>query len=79
VDSNFGDAMASTPQSRDRLENGRGKNDEMPGGMWKTVEASTREVRIGKVEGGRSKKRNRKEKEKERKEKETEEGQDSGS
>jgi len=43
------------------------------------VEASTREVRIGKVEGGRSKKRNRKEKEKERKEKETEEGQDSGS
>ena len=47
--------------------------------MWKTVEASTREVRIGKVEGGRSKKRNRKEKEKERKEKETEEGQDSGS
>ena len=61
--------MASMPQYRDRLENGRGKDDEMSGEMWKTVEASTRKVRVGKVEGERSKRRSRKEKGEERKEK----------
>ena len=70
--------MASMPQYRDRLENGRGKDDEMSGEMWKTVEASTRKVRVGKVEGERSKRRSRKEKGEERKEKEIEERQDSG-
>ena len=70
--------MASMPQYRDRLENGRGKDDKMSGEMWKTVEASTRKVRVGKVEGERSKRRSRKEKGEERKEKEIEERQDSG-
>jgi len=30
VDGNFGDAMVSIPQSRNRLENKRGKDDEVP-------------------------------------------------
>ena len=42
------------------------------------MEASIREVGMGKVEGERSKRRSRKKKGGERKEKETEEGQDSG-
>ena len=54
MDGNFGDAVASTPQSRNRLENRRGENDKMPRGMWKAVETGTREVRVGKAKGGRS-------------------------
>ena len=33
MDSNFRDAMASMPQSRNRLENRRGENDKVPRGM----------------------------------------------
>jgi len=34
TDSDFGDAAASMPQSRNRLKNRRSKNDEVSGGMW---------------------------------------------
>jgi len=37
------------------LENGRGKDNKVSRGMWKTVEASTREVGMGETEGRRSK------------------------
>ena len=30
MDSDFGNAIASTPQSRDRLENRRSEDDEVP-------------------------------------------------
>ena len=34
MDSDFGDTMASMPQSRDRLENRRSKDNEMSRRMW---------------------------------------------
>ena len=34
VDSDFRDAVASMPQSRNRLENGGDENDKMPRGVW---------------------------------------------
>ena len=49
------------------MENGRGKDDKVSGGVWKTVETSTREVRIGETEGRRSKRGSRK-KEREKRE-----------
>jgi len=52
--------MASTPQSRHRLENGRSENDEVSGRMWEAVETSSEEIRIRKAEGGRGKGRSRK-------------------
>ena len=54
MDGNFGDAVASTPQSRNRLENRKGEDDEVPRGMWKAVETGAREVGVGKAEGRRS-------------------------
>ena len=53
--------MASVPQSRDRLEDGRSKDDKMSRGMWKAVEASSGEIGMGKVEGRRRKGRSGKE------------------
>jgi len=44
------------------LENRRGKDNEVSRGVWKTVEASTREVRMGETEGRRSKRGNGKKK-----------------
>ena len=61
MDGNFGNAVASTPQSRDRLENRRGENDKIPRGMWKAVETGAREVGVGKTKGGRSEGRSREE------------------
>ena len=52
--------MAGTPQSRNILEDRRSEDDEVPRGMWKTVEASSREVGIGKTKGGRSERRSKK-------------------
>ena len=49
--------MAGLPQSRNRLENRGSKDDEMPRRIWKAVEASTREIGVGKAEGRRSKRR----------------------
>jgi len=71
--------MVNTPQSRDRLENRRGENDEMSRRMWKVVEASSGKVGMGKAEGGRSKGRSRKEMRRKRKEKETEKRKNNGS
>jgi len=71
--------VASTPQSRDRLENRRSKDDEMPRGMWKAVEASSEEVRIGKIEEGRSKRGSTKKTRGKEKEEEAEKRKDSGS
>ena len=56
----LGDTVASTPQPRNRLEDGRSEDDEVPRGMWKTVKASSGEVGIGKTEGGRSERGSRK-------------------
>jgi len=56
------------------LENRRGKDNEVSGGVWKTVEASTREVRMGETEGRRSKRENGKKK---GKEEETKKGENS--
>ena len=56
------------------MENRRGKDNEVSRGVWKTVEASTREVRMGETEGRRSKRGNGKKKEKE---KETKKGENS--
>ena len=61
--------MVSTSQPRNRLENGRGKNDKMPGQMRQTVETNIRKVRMAETEGGRSKGRGRKETRRERKKK----------
>jgi len=61
------------------LENRRGEDDEVSGGMWKAVEASIREIGMGKTEGRRSKGGRRKEKGGKREEEETEKGKNSGS
>jgi len=63
VNSNFGNAMVSTPQPRNQLENRESKNDEMSRGVQKTVETSVREVGLGEAERERSRRR-REEKEK---------------
>jgi len=62
------------------LENGRGKDDEVSGGVWKTVETSTKEVRMGKTEGRRSKGGSRRKKrgKRERKREETKKRENSG-
>ena len=46
MDSNSRDAMASTLQSRNRLENRRGKNDKVSRRVWKAVKAGSGEVRL---------------------------------
>jgi len=79
VDSDLGDTVASMPQPRDRLEDGRSEDDKVLGGMWKAVEASSRKVRMGKIEGRRSERRSRKEMRGKGKEKEAEKRKDSGS
>ena len=63
------------------MENRGGQDDKMPRRVWETVEASTREVRVGETERGRDKGGSRKEErgKRERKEEKTEEGEDDGS
>ena len=51
----------------------------MSRGKWEAVEASTREIGVGKTEGTRSKGGKRGEERKERKEEKPEEGEDGGS
>ena len=60
------------------MENWRGKDDEVPRGMWETVKTSAREIGVGKAEGGRSKRRSRKKEEREEEEEETEKEKDNG-
>jgi len=73
---NFGDAVVSTLQFRDRLENGKSKNDKVSGGMQKAVEIRTGEVRIGETKEGRSKGGGRKKTGRKRKEEEAEKRKD---
>ena len=79
MDSNIRDTMVSMLQPRDRLENGRSKNNEVPGGMREIVETSTGQIRMGKAEEGRSKERSREETRRERQEKKTEKREDNES
>ena len=59
VDGDLGDVVASMSQPRNRLENRGGENDEMSREVWKAVETSTGEVRMGETKGGRNKRRSR--------------------
>jgi len=54
VDSDSGDAMASMPQPRNRLEDKGGKDDEVSRGVWEAMETCADEVRMveAKREGG---------------------------
>jgi len=79
VNSNFGDAVASIPQPRDRLEDRRSEDDEVPGGMWKTVEVSSGEVGIGKTKEERNERGSRKKMRGKGKREEAEKRKDSGS
>ena len=79
MDGNFRNAVVNMPQSRDRLENGRSKNDEVSRRMWKAVETSSGEIGMGKAEGERRKGRSREETRRERQEKKTEKREDNGS
>jgi len=66
--------MASTPQSRNRLENQRSENDEVSRGMWKAVETGIGKVRMGETKGGRSKRKSGKKIEEEKQTKEKKNG-----
>ena len=61
MDSNSRNAMVGLVQSRDRLENGRGKDNKMSRGVWKAVEADIRKIGVVETEGRRSKGRSGKE------------------
>ena len=78
MNGDLGDAVASMSQSRNRLENRRGENNEVPRGMWEIVETSTREVGVGKAKRRRSKKRSRKKKRRKEEEEEAEKGKNNG-
>ena len=58
------------------MENRRSKDNKVPRRMWKAVEASTREVRMGKTEGERSERRSRKKTRRKEKEEEAEKRKD---
>ena len=79
MDSDFENTMASMPQPRNRLENGRSQDDEISRRMWQAVETSTGEIRMGETEGERSKRGSRKKMGEKRKEEEAEEREDNGS
>jgi len=53
--------MVSAPQSGNRLEDRRGKDDKMSEGVWKTVEANIRKIGVAKTERRRGKERDKKE------------------
>ena len=76
MDSNFRNAMVSTPQPRNRLENRGSKNDKVSRGVRKTVETSAREVGLKETEEGRSKRESRKKMGRKEKKKEAEEKKD---
>ena len=71
MDGNFGDAVASMLQPRNRLENRRSKDDEVPRGMWEAVEASSGKIRVGEIERRRSQGESRKKAGEEEEEKKT--------
>ena len=70
VDSNLGDAMVSPIQSRDRLEDRRGKDDEIFREVWKTVETNAGKIGVAETKGERGKRGSRKETRKEKRKEE---------
>jgi len=52
--------MVGLAQSRNRLEDGRSKDDKMSGGVWKTVKANARKIQMAEIERRRGKERNEK-------------------
>ena len=79
MDSNSRNAMVGLVQSRDRLENGRGKDNKMSRGVWKAVETSAEKIGMGKAERRGSKGRSQEEERRKGQEEETEKGEDDGS
>jgi len=50
MECDIGDAMASIPQSRNQLEDRRGKYDKMSRQVWKAVENKGDEARVAEAE-----------------------------
>ena len=61
------------------MENRGGKDDEVSGGVWKTIETCIGEVGIGKTEGRRNKERSGEKERGKGEEKETKKEKNSGS
>ena len=59
MDSNFGDAVASSLQPRDRLKDRGSENNEMPRRVWEAMETRTEEVWLAEAKGGRDKRGSR--------------------
>ena len=78
MDGNFGNTIANTLQSRNRLENRGGEDNKVSGGMWEAVEAGTGEVKMEEAKG-RGGKGGGWEKERRKGEEENEKGEDDGS
>jgi len=57
VECDIGDAMASIPQSRNQLEDRRGKDDKMSRQVWKAVENKGDEARVVEAEEKETKER----------------------
>ena len=53
--------MVSMPQPRNKLEDKRGKDNEMSKEVWKTVEANIKKIEVAETEKRRGKGRSRKE------------------
>jgi len=79
VDGDFENAVTSLSQSRNRLEDGRGKDDKMLRGVWKTVETNTGKIGVAEIEEERDKGGSRKETRRKRGKEETKKGEDDGS
>ena len=77
MDGNFGNTIANTLQSRNRLENRGGEDNKVFGGMWEAVEAGTGEVKMEEAKG-RGGKGGGWEKERRKGEEENEKGEDDG-
>ena len=61
MNGDFRDTVVSALQSRNRLEDRRCKDDEMSRGVWKTVKANSRKIRVAETERRRGKGRSGKE------------------
>ena len=46
----FENALACSPQPWDQLENEKGKNDKVFGGIWKVIGTKAGKIRVGKTE-----------------------------
>ena len=79
MDGDFRNAVASILQSRNRLENRRGENNEVPRGMWETVETSTRKVGMEKAKRRRSERRSGEKERRKEEEEEAKKGKNNGS